>query len=137
MAETEHVSEAGEQQEARHESYSLNVRPLVLFGVGLALLIGVSFLLMERLFEYFGTQQAEVAAPLSPSAGERQPPPEPRLQVTPQTDFQQLRAAEDTVLNSYGWVNREAGIVRIPIDRAIELLAERGLPARGEKAGAQ
>jgi hypothetical protein len=33
-------------------------------------------------------------------------------------------------LSSYGWVDREAGIVRIPIDRAMDLLAERGLPAR-------
>ena len=41
-----------------------------------------------------------------------------------------IRAAEDQILNSYGWVDRSKGIVRIPIDRAIDLLAKRGLPAR-------
>jgi hypothetical protein len=33
-------------------------------------------------------------------------------------------------LNSYGWVDQQAGIARIPIDRAMALLAQRGLPTR-------
>jgi hypothetical protein len=41
-----------------------------------------------------------------------------------------MRAAEDKILNGYGWVDREHGVARIPIDRAIDLLAQRGLPAR-------
>jgi hypothetical protein len=45
-------------------------------------------------------------------------------------ELQELRAAEDAVLRSYSWVDRAGGIVRMPIDRAIDLLAERGLPAR-------
>jgi hypothetical protein len=43
----------------------------------------------------------------------------------------ELRTAEDTDLNSYGWVDRTAGIARIPIDRAMQLLLERGLPDVG------
>ena len=46
-------------------------------------------------------------------------PPEPRLQNHPREDLLALRRAEDAVLNSYGWVDRTAGIVRIPIDQAI------------------
>jgi hypothetical protein len=65
----------------------------------------------------------------------RQLPPEPRLQISPQQDMRQMRAAEMAALHSYGWVDRQAGIVRIPIERAIELLAERGLPARREGQG--
>ena len=41
----------------------------------------------------------------------------------------EMRAAEDAVLQSYGWVDHRAGIARIPIDRAIELVVERGLSA--------
>jgi hypothetical protein len=66
---------------------------------------------------------------LSPLAGGPVSPPPPRLQSDPRADLQVFRAREDRVLSSYGWVNRERGVVRIPIDRAIELLIERGEPS--------
>jgi hypothetical protein len=68
-----------------------------------------------------------------------QVPPEPRIQADPGLDLWRLRAHEDKVLGSYGWSDRQAGAVRIPIDRAMELLAQRGLPVRsgtGAEAGA-
>lgn len=43
-----------------------------------------------------------------------------------------MRAEEDKILNSYDWVDKEKGIVRIPIQRAIDILASKGLPARKE-----
>jgi hypothetical protein len=46
-----------------------------------------------------------------------------------------LRAEEDEILGSYGWIDRERGIVRVPIDRAITLLAQKGLPARARSGG--
>jgi hypothetical protein len=58
--------------------------------------------------------------------------PEPRLQVAPEKDLAALRAREDAELNTYGWVNRKAGVVRIPITRAMDLLVQRGLPVRGQ-----
>jgi hypothetical protein len=57
-------------------------------------------------------------------------PPLPRLQKTPVADLKQFRQAEDAVLNTYRWVDRQAGIAQVPVDRAIELIAEHGLPAR-------
>jgi hypothetical protein len=45
-----------------------------------------------------------------------------------------MRAEEDQILGSYGWIDRERGIVRVPIDRAITLLAQKGLPTRAEAA---
>ena len=45
-------------------------------------------------------------------------------------ELQQMRAAEDQILNSYGWVDQKKGVVRVPIARAIDLLAQRGLPMR-------
>jgi hypothetical protein len=56
----------------------------------------------------------------------------PHLQLTPAEDLKQFRAREDGELKSYGWINRTAGVVRIPIDRAMESLLQRGLPARSE-----
>lgn len=54
----------------------------------------------------------------------------PRLQLAPAVDLQAFRAREDAELNSYGWVDQTAGVVRIPIERAIDLIVKRGLPAR-------
>lgn len=52
-------------------------------------------------------------------------PPEPRLQPQPTLDLETLRAEEDAVLQGHAWVDREAGVVRIPIERAMTLLVER------------
>jgi hypothetical protein len=39
-----------------------------------------------------------------------------------------MRAEEDASLNSYGWVDKEQGVVHIPIERAMDTVVERGLP---------
>lgn len=55
-------------------------------------------------------------------------PPGPRLQPSPETEMAQMRAEEERELTTYAWVDRERGMVRVPIDRAIADLAARGLP---------
>ena len=60
-------------------------------------------------------------------------PPEPRLQTNPREDLRLLREQEDAILKSYGWVDRPAGVVRIPIEEAMKLTVQRGLPARQER----
>ncbi len=57
-------------------------------------------------------------------------PPEPRLQTQPREELQRMRADEDRVLDSYGWVDAQRGVVRIPIEQAMALTVEQGLPAR-------
>jgi hypothetical protein len=57
-------------------------------------------------------------------------PPEPRLEAQSGQTLDPYRAAEEQKLNSYGWVDRQAGVARMPIDRAMDLIAQRGLPAR-------
>ena len=52
----------------------------------------------------------------------------PRLQISPPEDLKVFRVREEQELTNYGWINRTAGVVRIPIDRAMALLLERGLP---------
>ena len=54
----------------------------------------------------------------------------PHLQIMPTVDLQEFRARQEAELNSYGWINRTAGVVRIPIVRAMDLLLERGVPTR-------
>ena len=55
------------------------------------------------------------------------------MQTSP-VDLAAVREQEDEVLDSYGWVDKGAGVVRIPIERALELVAKRG-PAEPPAAG--
>ena len=55
-------------------------------------------------------------------------PPEPRLEPYPLAPRLKLRAEEEETLTSYGWVDKNRGLVRLPIERAMELLVQRGLP---------
>lgn len=55
-------------------------------------------------------------------------PPAPRLQVHPAGDLAKLHAAEEAQLKGTGWADRAQGVVHIPVDRAMALVAERGLP---------
>lgn len=115
-----------------YEARDLNVRAVGLFLVGLLLAVGAVLLVVRLMFTHLAARQAGRDVPRSPLAGQRPIPPEPLLQVTPQEDLKAMRAAEDAALTGYGWVDRKAGIVRIPINRAMALPAERGLPPKGK-----
>ena len=54
-------------------------------------------------------------------------PPAPRLQVHAKADLDRLRAEEQQRLTTYGWADRERRIVRMPVERAMDLLASRGI----------
>ena len=63
-------------------------------------------------------------------------PPPPVLVVSEPTVLGEFRASEDQTLTTYAWVDKTLGIARIPIERAKELVVERGLPVRGATAAA-
>jgi hypothetical protein len=63
--------------------------------------------------------------------------PKPNLQLDPHDDLTALRAREDAELNGYTWVDRSNGVVRIPIDRAMDLIAQGRLPVRPANATAR
>ena len=113
-----------------HEESDANVSAVTKFGIGLAIISVVVLVLMVWLQNFFGNQTKRATPPPSPLMAERQSPPGPRLQIEPAKDLDEVRATEDSVLNSYGWVVRDGGVMRIPIDRAIELVVQRGLPVR-------
>ena len=60
--------------------------------------------------------------------------PSPRLEEDERGQLNGIRTEEENTLNSYGWVDQKAGVVRIPIDRAMDLTAEKGLPVRSQSA---
>ena len=95
-----------------------------------AMIIHVGLALLFDLFVARRTERGDPRYPLAVSAGARVPP-EPRLQRFPREELMQFRIGEEAVLQNYGWADREAGTVRIPITEAMRLALERGaLPAR-------
>lgn len=118
---------------AGHETRDASVRGIVLTGAGLAVGAAVAFLIVYGIFHYLSTEELTTAPP-NPmaNAGVQQFPPAPRVEEHPAVELQELHAKEDSLLSSYGWTNKTAGVVRIPIDRAIDLELQRGLPVRKE-----
>ena len=98
----------------------------VVIHVGLGLMYGF---LIERSKET-GDRQYPLAAP----AGERQLPPQPRLQQFPRNELHEFRIGEEALLHQYGWMNKNAGTVHIPVEDAMRILVQKGLPARAQDA---
>jgi len=120
----------GHQPRRGHETSDANIRDLIIFGVGLCCLVIAGLLISKSVFHYFVGHQG-LGPPASPFENVRMLPPEPRLQVSAPQDLEQYKVAQGETLNSYGWVDQNAGIVRIPIDRAMDILVQKGLPVRG------
>lgn len=113
-----------------HEKSDVSISGIVKFGVGLAVIAALVLVAMWGLFRSFEARAAKRDRPLPPmvAASLRRTPRAPRLEPDPLAPRAAAQAREDAALASYGWVDRNAGIARIPIDRAMELLVERGLP---------
>ncbi len=110
-----------------HETRDASPFYVGLFALGLVVMIALVLPLLGWILRRFETEARQADPVQSPLAGD-QVPPEPRLQSEPDADLARLRGEEEHRLSSYGWVDRRERVVRIPIDRAIEILAERGLP---------
>ena len=121
-----------------HERSDVRAGPIFVAGAGLAIVIGIALVITQILFGYYAVREARRSPAANPLAGAygRQAPPAPRLQSDPLADLATLRASEDAALHGYGWVDRRAGVARIPIERAMDLVAERGLSARPDRQGA-
>jgi hypothetical protein len=115
-------------QSHRHEERDVDPRAIALVGLVLAVglvLIGFGGWFLVRHYDAREARRSGPPNPVAAALGEPTPPP-PRLQHDPLRDLEQLRAAEEAALHGYGWVDRSAGSARIPIERAMELLATRG-----------
>ena len=104
----------------------LDIRAIVIFGIGLTALVLVASGLMWLASGLLRSweQAKDPPPPILPEAQAPYEPPGPRLQIDPAAEMRALRAEEEAILTTYEWVDREAGIARIPIDRAIELMVE-------------
>src|SRR5215213_5504510 len=97
-----------------YETRDADTRGLFTFGIGLAVFLVVVHLALFGMYELF--------------VARRPPPQAPNAPVDLYRQLRTTRESEEATLAGYGWVDRQAGLVRMPIDRAIDLVARRGVP---------
>ena len=132
-----------------YERQDISARGIFYFIAGLLAATLLISLLLSGLYRILDKRFEAGQPPVNPLAANvpkdtRQVPPQypetafpdPRLETDERTQLYSIRIAEERKLNSYGWVDEKAGTVHIPIERAMELLAQRGLPLRPQ-SGAQ
>ncbi len=115
-----------------HETEDADIRPIVYTGIGLALTAVAVGIFVYGIFKYLGGHAIATVQVNPMSVDDQQIPPAPRLEEHPAIELQQLHAQEDQMLSTYGWVDKKTGVVHIPIDRAMDLMLQRGFPTRGE-----
>jgi len=113
-----------------------NVRAILRFGLWMVVAAVVIYAVLFGMFQYFDRQAAAADPRKNPLLVGEKPPatpvarfPQPQLQADAAADLEKIQAAEEKTLATYGWADRNAGVVRMPIDQAMRLVAQRGVPA--------
>lgn len=106
------------------------VRGILGAGVILAAVVFLSLGLLQWIFNIFERRAERTDVPRHALAEERVVPPEPRLLADPDTYYAEWIAGQREELVTPAWIDRSAGVVRVPVERAMELVLEEGLPHR-------
>ena len=114
--------------EPRHESAQVSLTGILIFGAGLVVLAVVIHYALGLVMQNYARSAARTRAAIPPLMATPVEITGPRLQADPAADRLRIQRDQLEQLNGYGWVDRKAGIARIPIDRAMDLLASKGLP---------
>jgi hypothetical protein len=138
----------GHDQEMDFEREDLTPKPILIFLGSLAVGCVLVYFILRGMYSYLDSYENHHQPLQSPlvqpttvdtrmvSTGDITKFPPPRLEGDERREMNEFREQEEQTLNSYGWVDQQAGVVRIPIDRAMQLMAQRGLPTRPQSATA-
>jgi hypothetical protein len=132
-AKHEHAQERFEHQDLSAQAVFAFLISLIVGGI-------VVYFIIWGVYHFLDARQREHQPPPSPlvkqvetdtrivSPDEIKKFPQPRLERNERMEINDFRLEQEQILDSYGWVDQKAGIIRIPIERAMELVAQRGLP---------
>ena len=145
--EPKHVNSAGHGD---YERSDIGVAAILYFLAGLAVALLLVYFVADGLYHYLDKRAEAEQAPVNPMvtnapADTRRIPndyphesfPDPKLEEDERGQLNGIRLKEEQTLSTYDYVDKNAGTVRIPIERAIDLIAQRGLPTRPQGAGVQ
>ncbi|MGH9501331.1 MAG: hypothetical protein ACRD20_00615 [Terriglobales bacterium] len=139
---TDDVHIDGHHEEPEFERQDLGAKPILIFLATLTVICLLLALVLKGMYSYLDARENRsqtVQNPLVPqtatdtrtvSPADIAKFPQPRLETNEPMEINDFRMQEEKTLHSYGWVDQQSGVVRIPIDRAMELVAQRGLPTR-------
>ena len=127
------------------EQEDLSSRSALYFLAGLVLVCLVVYLIVFGMYRFLDSYATAHQPPMSPmvipeadtravTPQNAETFPQPRLEENERTQFRSFIEDQDRKLATYDWVDKDRGTVRIPIDRAMELIAQRGLPVHQESA---
>ena len=107
---------------------NVNAIATLLTGLGVLIVLWIIVVVLYPLFAYFVRERIATSTP--PVTKFERPilPPEPRIQSNPRQDLNGFQANEQADLANYRWVDRSKGIVSMPIEQAIQIVARRGVP---------
>jgi hypothetical protein len=115
-----------------YETRDANVGGVYNFLVILSVILVCTALVCWGLFRFFSASDASDRAATSPFADTRQVPMGVQLQVNPREEWLKYRGEQERALESFAWENKANGIVRVPIEQAMDILMKKGLPVQGE-----
>jgi hypothetical protein len=134
----------GHNPEVEFEREDLAPKPILVFLGSLVVICLLVALVLRGMYSYLDRYDNRHQLPQSPlvqpsmastrdvSPGDITNFPQPRLESDERQEINDFRMQEEKTLNSYGWVDQSAGVVHIPIERAMQLVAQRGLPTRSQ-----
>ncbi len=122
-----------------YEHSDASVRGVIWFLLILTIAGVLIHVLLAGLYKYFAGPGVSLYEQQPARLVYSKPPvvPEPRLQPDPVAEDNELRSIQVQRLNSYGWVDQKSGMTHIPIDRAVQLLVQRGIPSRPPQPASQ
>ncbi|MEZ5288630.1 MAG: hypothetical protein R2712_28250 [Vicinamibacterales bacterium] len=132
MSTEHHYDEYGPNPPgALHEHSDIDPAIGYNFAIWLAVAMVLSLGIVYGTFHFFeGQREAADVQQFPLAVGQEKEPPSPRLQTQPFKDVYVLKQGQNDKLETYGWADKANGIVHIPIERAMEITLEHGLPAR-------
>jgi hypothetical protein len=113
----------------RHETTDAHFKRVLVTGFGLLGIMVAGMLISLGAYLFFkGRTASPGSVPVTfEHVREENLPPKPVLQADPSVALKEMRRMEDSVLASYAWSRKDSGLVQVPIERAMELLVQKGL----------
>lgn len=110
----------------------LNFKAIFGFVIALLVLLAVSFAIVWGVYSWQRARlvRQDAPPPVLPEARASSVPAGPLLQDDPEKDLVAFRAREDAVLADWSWADASRTRARVPVERALEIVATRGFPPR-------
>lgn len=134
----EHHEEPARNEQVAWERRDVGPGQITGFAIGLFISFIIVVFIIWGLFDFLRSREDGKNPKNMPAMMHEMhtmKPPEPRLQANPRLEIKDLRESEAGILEHYGWLNPDKGVVRIPIDKAIDLTIAKGLPSKPSPAG--